>query len=723
MAIFIFQRLSGAAVMVILLFLALFSGSRGVASADEPETPKRPVITGKVIDHEGKPVAGAKVVGGAFASWNTDEPTLTDPQGRFQAEVTFVPMLSRLPVSATEEKRQLYGSVRLPQEPLPEGKSVDEHFGNFVITIRPPGRYQVRVVDEEGTPIAGAIVGGYSDGSPILIQETNAKGEATLTIQGDLPVQYLSAYKPNAGFDYRAFSQLSSSSKPRPIPPDGVTLKLGPIHPLEVTVQDSSGKPVEGAEVQLSALTKPGEINTATTYHLVPKERQMTDAHGKLKVDWLPAWQSQHVTVTASSDRHSQVRGQYAPMGTAGVWTQSPTTTASGGKIVLEMQNTELIKGTVRDAAGNPVPGVEVSADSGGGIVPHSRGSAKTDDQGKYELRVLCHRVYLVTVTDPEVVSDTQVVFELNPDQIADNVDLTLRPAATRLHGQVRNAEGLPAADEFVRCEMFYLDTAKIAQLNLPDSDNTGVIQRPVLRRSVRTDSEGRYSLLLGPGFYSVQGQYSTSRSLQPALEFEVTDEAEREIDLISDRRLSSVTNLRGRVITGDDPPRPVGKAQMLFVPQARGARPMQGVTNEQGQYNSNLHALPTWVRALTEDGKLGAIEHREAKDTNVPLEIHPLITATGQLLHEETGNPMAGRSLQYSLEVPLGRDDNPPIHTAWFRSVATDDEGRFTLTELLSGGTYTLRLRDDAGNLSDPIKQLPVSHGSRIEIELKAKE
>jgi hypothetical protein len=117
-------------------------------------------------------------------------------------------------------------------------------------------------------------------------------------------------------------------------------------------------------------------------------------------------------------------------------------------------------------------------------------------------------------------------------------VDLTLRPTATRLYGRLTDAEGAPIPNAQIHCRQLYFDTAKLAELGLPSPRNLPQPNRPTITRRVRTDAEGRFEFIVGPGHYAIQhyviqqGRPSDPQSPNPYLEFQIGDEAERRIDL-----------------------------------------------------------------------------------------------------------------------------------------------------------------------------------------------
>lgn len=132
-------------------------------------------ITGTVVDQNDRPVEGA-IVGGGYSTMGST-PVLTDKDGKFEflyrndwpmlTLAAFQPGLS-LGILATKEKDpyRLRGMVDL----TPPEKPSD---GPFHLKLTPTTSVKVRVVNEEGEPIAGALVG------PWLIQKPPVEWSAS----------------------------------------------------------------------------------------------------------------------------------------------------------------------------------------------------------------------------------------------------------------------------------------------------------------------------------------------------------------------------------------------------------------------------------------------------------------------------------------------------------------------------------------------------------------
>jgi hypothetical protein len=139
-----------------------------------------------------------------------------------------------------------------------------------------------------------------------------------------------------------------------------------------------TGKPIANAEIVLLAETdvpKQGEPEA-------PKEfsRTKTDAHGFAEISAVPA---RRYSVVVRADKFAaRVQGEYV----------NKANTVH--EFALELLTQNSLKGTVTDSAGHPLAGLSVSAGSPLGVDGASyacadAAPAKTDDQGRFEIRSL----------------------------------------------------------------------------------------------------------------------------------------------------------------------------------------------------------------------------------------------------------------------------------------------------------------------------------------------
>lgn len=135
---------------------------------------------------------------------------------------------------------------------------------------------------------------------------------------------------------------------------------------------------------------------------------------------------------------------------TRGTQTASRKLTVGTGvhpPVTVQLPPTWELTGTVRDAAGQPVPHVSITAvrpDLPASRSPPQQVSSPTDEQGHYSIRLHASGTYRIDVRDQNAVVHTQ------PVQVAERpfvtmLDLVL-PAAPSIRGRLCDADGNPLA-------------------------------------------------------------------------------------------------------------------------------------------------------------------------------------------------------------------------------------------------------------------------------------
>lgn len=530
------------------------ANGNAAAEAEDEAQPNKKTIAGQVVDEEGNPVAGIYVSFSAGKGPNV----VTDEQGRFQ--------MPRAPLPEEDEGRpwsiealddpfkyQLVGELRMPIKELRAQQNLDQFLNQLTVVVKRPSTAKVRVVDGEGNPVAGANVSGRVNvGVEVGTVITDEQGEALLRVPGKQPLNEVLAYKRGVGLDYRSFISLGPGKQYDPpskkYPAEGVELVLDGVSPVEVLVQDKQGRPVEGASVYSRftvARAREGDGQRMPVANSPIEDRQLvTDAQGRANFDWIPAWADTKGSTTfqVTSEKYLPTSGRYyldielynnivAHSPAMRELDQRLGNEPASGKLVIEVEELVSVPGMVRDEAGNPVAGIRVTA-GGGGYLSTPDIHATTDGDGNYELKVAANRAYVITVTDDERVSDFQGPIAIFPDKSVDAVHLTLRPRATKVHGRLTDANGMPVVNRQINLGQVYYDMARLAELKLPNPLNRPRPIRPGIRRMERTDGEGRFEFLVGPGNYAVTHEGSQTTPAPPPVEFQISDEEERQVNL-----------------------------------------------------------------------------------------------------------------------------------------------------------------------------------------------
>jgi protocatechuate 3,4-dioxygenase beta subunit len=301
-------------------------------------------------------------------------------------------------------------------------------FATHVATVTVPGSGPARfdavlgaedavtgVVRSGGAPIAASVTARRA-GSTEVLSATTSAADGTYHLgglaSGDVTITAVAA----SGSAHTGASVAVDRTLSRPATVD---LDLAATVDVTGTVVDGrSGEPVAGAHV-VAQSDRPGVAPKVVT----------TGTDGSFTIVDVPPTT---VTVIASKDgRSSSARSIDA------------ATHASDNE--LSITEGHRITGTVRDAGGDPVPGIEVQAngrsasDLGGGLTLDRVADGTTDGDGRFDLAVPAADTYDVAALDATVAA---TVADGSPDP---DVDLVTNASIVR--GTVKGSDGSPVAD------------------------------------------------------------------------------------------------------------------------------------------------------------------------------------------------------------------------------------------------------------------------------------
>jgi protocatechuate 3,4-dioxygenase beta subunit len=365
---------------------------------DDPKGALR--VEGQVVDEQDAPVAHAMVAIDA----NPPIVVETDGDGAF----AFEGLIHRdYYIEATAGDRYA-GPARLRLSEKPEPITLRMHEGGSAL---------VTVTDRaSAAPVAGAEVELRS--ALTWKATTNADGVAKLTGLG-------AGFSPlvvRATGYAEAATMLRTSATPDPVEHLAVSVARGAA--LSGRVVDDTGKPIARARVVASSAS---EVLTVAD---PPLDAVLTDADGSFSIPVLSAgtWR-----ITASS-------GDFAPTTTAPIAVDGEH--ARGG-IEVELVPGSVVRGTVTDASGAPVPAADVSVVVHGFLPWRTRRQTSTDASGSFVIRGLERRAVDV-VASHETGASAIVPVDLAANREQD-VRLTLDLTA-EITGTVVDERGQPLA-------------------------------------------------------------------------------------------------------------------------------------------------------------------------------------------------------------------------------------------------------------------------------------
>lgn len=400
---------------------------------------------------------------------------------------------------------------------------------------------------------------------------------------------------------------------------------------------------------------------------------QITNERGETVFDWLPAWQQQPITLWAI---HKDFARQ--PI------TIDPQQLEQGQARAVLYRLVD-ITGSVRDAAGQPVAGVNIHAVGAGYSLDSFRTVATSAADGTYTLKVSPHQIYLLIATDSAgrraASRDGLVVF---PGQPLSGIDLQLQ-AATRVFGRVTiGGDKAPLKGQRVTLQQRGKSLLELKDVALPNPTGSRKLVQPLTASAATTDDNGRFEFWVGPGSYDLRGP---DQAQWPV--FAVTDQRELEINFHADRPDSGL--LRGRVVTGD-PPRGVSRAIVELIERSTRARSrlQPEITDDDGQFQLTRGRFPSVVYARDDQRSLAGMIEIGADDEQVVLAIAPTATVTARFLDPQRQPLPAGGDILYGVRVHLG-DNRAPFQWRFGGVVKVEEGGRATFSGLVVGAKYDI--------------------------------
>ncbi|MFO1007374.1 MAG: carboxypeptidase regulatory-like domain-containing protein [Planctomycetaceae bacterium] len=628
--------------------------------SEEPQV----TVLGVVVDPDGKPAAGARVV---VSVWNgKSQESTTDQVGRFELVATRKAIRGRL-LRAYASEGQLQAAVALPWEEAEVGKE------DIKLELTQARRTELLIVDQNGQPVAGAncgVLGGLGD---LGIGKSDDQGRAVFLLPTTVPVMNVYAWKGGVGFDYRAYTvsveRLSDKNAKVPELPEGpVKLTLDGVRPVKVRLQEPDGQPIVGVSVYPWLLLKPDQPEDLNLSYLVDQFSATSDSQGELVFDWIPQWQSQSLQLWPSSNDHVRQRGKYDPK-------------TGDGSVTMTLDRLVPLRGKAIHVDGSPAVGITIRAKGEGYEFDDFDGGTTTNENGQYELKVAPNMIYLVVAGGPKVASDPRTGFAVWPKQPVENIDFIMRPA-TRLHGRItQGPDKQPVKDFQVYSYQYGIDGLSLPEIKLPNPKDENKWVCPMIVHHAKTDETGHYELFVGSGKFDIRGPSQNSIE-----KFEIKGEQQREFNFEAPR--PEAGPLQGLVKTADNVPVANAKVSSVYRHDTS-HRSFEAVTNEQGAFNVTRQLHRTVIHAVSEDGKLAGLVEIDEEVPSTEITIGPLASATGRLLDED-GKPLVGQKITYGIRVHMG-DENAPFRDCFGGATTTDSDGKFEIKSLMVGQKYNV--------------------------------
>ncbi|HEX4145325.1 MAG TPA: carboxypeptidase-like regulatory domain-containing protein [Pirellulales bacterium] len=668
------RRLSWPTITLLMFFVA--GVWQATARSDDAKkiepTEDASTIRGTVVDEMGAAAEGIRV----FVDWaykgGGHAETRSDRKGQFGLAVPGE-VLPGVLVRAANDSGQLQAHYQNPWEPRLD------RIDGVRLKLAPARHVELRVVDGAQQPIAEAKAGILSDNHHLASGPTDADGKAAFLVPHDLHVAFVYAFADGQGLDYRAYvlrrGQSGDKKAVAPkLPDEPVELTLDGTKPLRVRTVAADDAPIAGVKVYPWLLNKPDQPMELNLSYFVGIVHATTGADGYARFDWIPQWHHGPVTFWISSDDYVWRRGTYDPK-------------TGDGTLTIQLQRPVPIRGRVTLPNGSPAAGIKVVA-CGAGYqdLDGFRGTAVTDALGRYEIKAAPDKIYLVIVEDKKWASQPRTGFAVWPDTPVDGLDFKLR-LVSKVFGRVTQAaDQHPVKGERIVIYQYGLGAHELKNVNLPNPEKSHRAIQTLIVKSTATDRDGNFELLVGPGKFDIRGPQNQSTVKQ----FEITTESQMEFNFHT--ALPAKGILTGRIVTGD-PPRGVAEAQIVGIYRQWGAGlDMDATADAEGNFEVERELRRTVVHARSKDGALAGVVEIEAGDPTVTLVVRPLATASGRLIDAASGQPLAGREIEYGVKVHQG-DDNSPWRTSFGGKAVTDEKGHFELKQLVLDQPYDVNV------------------------------
>ena len=297
--------------------------------------------------------------------------------------------LDTTPVAVTFQPLEREERTALPEVDGDARTALDPASANVAEAAAPAG-FRMRVIDPDGEPVAGAVVGVY--GSKEDVTRTDALGEARLLFGGERPLQ---EWMDALSVSHPEFAARRVSCRPDM----GTVVELGdlvlqPAGSIEGRVLTADGRPASGAWVEVS----PRELRTQRAYgderarrSAGTQKNPAADEHGRFRIDGVAIgdvrlWAGLDGELAALTNPIEVRRGMLS----------------SGVEVVLGTPNPEdFITGEIRLPDGTPAARAEVDSEYAS-LRGSGSSSFTTTDDGRFKIAYVPASPRTIRVQDRE---------------------------------------------------------------------------------------------------------------------------------------------------------------------------------------------------------------------------------------------------------------------------------------------------------------------------------
>ncbi len=566
-------------------------------------------VNGMVVDEQGRPVAGAVVRTMPVFDGRASVEVQTGADGSFHFTLTLQNPVGPVGLMALAD-----GGARMGLDATFDQRRVRQTKEPARIVVKPSRAVTVRVKDATGAAVPGATVEA-AERRFRMNAMTDTLGTVTLRIPADANIQWVLALRSGVGLDYFENYEKRGVDATGPLPAE-IVLGLKAARVVRIKVVDSKGQPVAGVGFKPGRLGVPGKKDSlgATSCATL---RGVSDAQGVASFDWFPA---------GPTGARFSVDPQ---AGYSCLDLLEDASAADPLELAARVLRATRIGGTVRLPDGRPAPQVLVKAAGwGSDAAPVGMRTARTGENGRYELDVPPEQAYMVAVVDDTWAARSFSNVIVREGQLQDKLNFALIKG-TLLRGQVT---GEPVGRIPDGTTVLLLEHGGL----LPKEFRGVIADKAELSRATTIiGADGRFQFRVGPGTYTLQvGTTQSQRVESPKVS--VIDESELVHDLTL--KLSPPeTTFKGVVVvntpTGE---RGVAKARIVVSPLGPHA-----MADDQGRFEIRRKPGPIVFFAYSEEQGLGGFAVVSADAASSKLLISKSASLSGRIVDTD-GKPQA---------------------------------------------------------------------------------